>query len=133
MAKVRPSNPPHPRLSEEEMRRRFNDGGYWRRLQQGEFTEHIISETSEIEFPEILERFPDARSRMTHYRNAASRTIVEVHYYIERPGGPIIEGMRPDPKLLFEDGMLYHKEKLRNRLRRLEQEARAAEQGDPMQ
>ena len=105
------------------MRRRFNDGNYWQRMQQGEFTEHVISESADIEFPEILERFPNARSMITRYRDAAQRDIVEVHYYVEHHGGPILPDKRPDPKLLFEDGVLYHKEKLRNRLRRLEQES----------
>jgi hypothetical protein len=56
-------------------------------------------------------------------RNQEGDDIAEVHYYIERAGGPIIPGKRPDPKLLFEDGVMYHKEKLKNRLKRLATEA----------
>lgn len=79
------NNPPHPRLSEEEMRRRFNEGRYWDRMLNGEFTEHRLRESADIEHQEILERYPDARSVTARYRNQDNRDIVEVHYYIQYP------------------------------------------------
>ena len=88
-------------------------------MQNGEFTEHLINQTHDIEFKEILERFPQAVSITSRYRNSNQQDIVEVHYYIQYPGGPILPGMRPDPKLLFEDGVFYHKEKLKDRTKRL--------------
>jgi hypothetical protein len=106
----------HPRLTEEEMRRRFNEGRYWERMKAGEFTEHLI-DTHEPQ-PGIRERHPDAISVRTRYRDSNGNDIVEVHYY-RLPDGSIIPGKRPDPKLLFEDGVMYHKEKARDRARRL--------------
>jgi hypothetical protein len=48
--------------------------------------------------------------------------IAEVHYF-RMPDGSVIPDKRPDPKLLFEDGVLYHQEKKKNRLKRLAEEA----------
>lgn len=36
----------------------------------------------------------------------------------------ILPNMRPDPKLLFDDGVMYHKEKKKAREKRLTDEAR---------
>ncbi len=104
------------------MRRRFNEGRYWERMQAGEFTEHLISTTRQPQ-PGIRERHPDAVSVKTRYRDSSQNDIVEVHYY-RLPDGSIIPGHRPDPKMLFEDGVMYHKEKLPARLKRLAEEAK---------
>ena len=48
--------------------------------------------------------------------------IVELHYF-RMPDGSVIPEKRPDPKLLFEDGVMYRQEKRKARLRRLALEA----------
>ena len=62
------------------MRRRFNEGRYWQRMQAGEFTEHVI----DLHEPQagIRERHPDAVSVRSRYRDPYGNDIVEVHYYI---------------------------------------------------
>jgi hypothetical protein len=122
MAKNRVQNPPHPRLSREEMQRRFNDGRYWDRLQTGEFTEVVTEYHPSTKYPEVIERHPGAISVTAHYLNAKGQMIVEVHYF-RMPDGSVVPGKRPDPKLLFEDGVLYHQEKERDRIKRLASEA----------
>jgi hypothetical protein len=99
------------------MQQRFNDGRYWQRMLDGEFTEVIIG-THAVAYPEILERHPDAESVTAHYRDYDGNTIAEVHYYRSQ-GGSILPGMRPDPKLLFEDGVMHHQEKRKARIARL--------------
>jgi hypothetical protein len=54
--------------------------------------------------------------------------VAEVHYF-RMPDGSVIPNKRPDPKLLFEDGVLYHQEKKKARSKRLaDEEARKREQ-----
>ena len=88
-------------------------------MKAGEFIEVIISEREDIAFPELRDAYPEIRSRTAHYRDRNGTTHAEVHYYVDRPGGDIIPNKRPDPKLLMIDGKLHHKEKLKNRLKRL--------------
>jgi hypothetical protein len=104
------------------MQRRFNDGRYWDRMQAGEFTEVIIDTHPNTIYPEVLERHPGATSVTAHYRDATGKTVAEVHYF-RMPDGTVIPGKRPDPKLLFEDGVLYHREKQKDRLKRLARES----------
>lgn len=100
------------------MQRRFNDGKYWERMQSGEFTEVIKEFHPDTRYPEVLARHPGARSVTTHYINNDGMMIVEVHYF-RMPDGSVIPDKRPDPKLLFEDGVMYHREKAKNRAKRL--------------
>jgi hypothetical protein len=104
------------------MQRRFNEGQYWERMRAGEFTEVIIDTHPNTAYPEVLERHPGAVSVTAHYRDAHGNTVAEVHYF-RMPDGSVIPGKRPDPKLLFESGVMYHREKQKNRLKRLAEEA----------
>src|ERR1700730_15246257 len=101
--------------------RRFNDGGYWDRMKAGECTEEIRETHPDTRYPEVIARHPGAVSVTAWYRDRMGTMIVEVHYF-RMPDGSVIPGKRPDPKLLFEDGVLYHQEKLKARLKRLAQE-----------
>lgn len=94
-------------------------------MQAGEFTEKVTEYHLDTIYPEVLERCPGAVSVTTQYINANGLMIAEVHYF-RMPDGSVIPGKRPDPKLLFEDGVLYHREKKKQRLKRL-----AREQGSP--
>jgi hypothetical protein len=111
-------NHPHPRLSEEEMQQRFNRGKYWERMQAGEFTEVIVDFHPDTSNPEVIERHPGARSVTTRYIDKNGQMVAELHYY-RMPDGSVIPNKRPDPKLLFEDGVLYHREKKKAREKRL--------------
>ena len=91
------------------MQRRFNEGQYWQRMQNGEFTEVIVS--THIAQKGILKRHPNAQGVTARYRNNDGYDIVEVHYYWLLPEKRIIPGMRPDPKILFENGTLFHLER----------------------
>ena len=115
---------PHPRISIEEMRRRFNTGKYWERLRAGELEEHSIVYHPNTRYPEVILRHPGAVSVTSRYRvRATGRDVAEVHYF-RLPDGSVIPNKRPDPKLLFEDGVWYHLEKAKNREKRLAEEAR---------
>ncbi len=106
------------------MQRRFNEGRYWDRMKAGEFKEIITAYHPTTKYPEVIERHPGAVSVTTQYLNHDNELIVELHYF-RMPDGSVIPNKRPDPKLLFEDGVLYHQEKLKARLKRLEAEERA--------
>ena len=109
---------PHPRLTQEEMQRRFNDGNYWKRMKNGEFTEVVTVWHPNTAYPEVIARHPGAVSVTTNYLDSDRNVIVELHYF-RMPDGSVIPGKRPDPELLFEDGVMYHMEKKKDRLKRL--------------
>ncbi len=50
---------------------------------------------------------PGTRSQMVAYLDAAGQRIALVHQYL-RPDGTIGGSGRPDPKELFDDGILYY-------------------------
>lgn len=110
------------------MQRRFNEGRYWERMQAGEFVEEVQQIHSDTLYPEVLARHPGAQSVTTWYRDHSGQMIVELHYF-RMPDGSVIPNKRPDPKLLFEDGVLYHQEKRKHRLKRLAAEELARSSG----
>ena len=91
-------------------------------MQAGEFHLKILRKSRNIKFPEILSRHPDAESITARYQDQGGNDIVEVHYYA-LPNGSVIPGKRPDPKLLFEDGVLYHQEKPKDYEARVKKQA----------
>jgi hypothetical protein len=111
------------------MQRRFNDGRYWERMQSGEFTEVVTEYHPNTAYPEVLERHPGAVSVTSQYLDQKGVMVAEVHYF-RMPDGSVIPNKRPDPKLLFEDGVLYHQEKKRNRLKRIAAEEAAKRRPD---
>ena len=104
------------------MQRRFNDGKYWERMQAGEFMEIVKEYHPDTAYPEVIERHTGARSVTTHYIDKSGMVIAELHYF-QMPDGSVIPDKRPDPKLLFEDGVMYHREKKKAREKRLAAEA----------
>ena len=117
---------PHPRLSVEEMQRRFNEGKYWDRMRAGEFVEVIKEFHPSTKYPEVIDRHPGATSVTTHYFDKTGQFIAELHYF-RMPDGSVIPDKRPDPKVLFEDGVTYHLEKKKQREARLAMEQRERE------
>jgi len=92
------------RIPQVEMQRKFNEGRYWERLVEGEFTAVIM----EHRHPSLMlanEPFCTF-SQMVSYRDSQDKEIARVHQYL-RPDGSIGASGRPDPKRLFEDGILY--------------------------
>lgn len=92
------------RIVASEMQRRFNDGKYWERVQSGEFTA-VILENRHPSLTAANEPFC-TQSQMVSYRDTANNEIARVHQYL-RSDGSIGASGRPDPKRLFEGGILY--------------------------
>jgi hypothetical protein len=92
------------RIQPAEMQRRFNEGNYWHRARSGELTE-VIMENRHPSLTAANEPFC-TYSQMVSYRDIAGNEIARVHQYL-RPDGNIGASGRPDPKRLFEDGVLY--------------------------
>lgn len=89
------------------MRVRFNDGQFWERQKVGEFTAHVLeSRVSTALTNETVE----ITSQMVSYRDSTSNEIARVHQYV-RPDGSIAASGKPDPKRLFDGGVLYRLEK----------------------
>jgi hypothetical protein len=105
------------------MQERFNRGRYWERMQAGEFTENV-TEHPNTAYPEVIARHPGAKSVTAQYIDKNGQMIAEVHYF-RMPDGSVIPNKRPDPKLLFEDGVMYHQEKKKAREKRLAAEKQA--------
>ncbi len=98
-------------------------------MQAGEFQEIVKRYHPDTAYPEVIQRHPGARSVTTHYLDQQGNMIAELHYY-QMPDGSVIPGHKPDPKLLFEDGVLYHQEKKKAREKRLAEEAAATNKQD---
>ena len=85
------------------MRQRFNEGGYWEKVLNREWTEHIlesrISDALEKETVQIT-------SVMISYHDENGEEMARVHQYM-RPDRSIAASGRPDPKRLVQDGVLY--------------------------
>ena len=92
---------PEKYVTPDELRELFNDGSYYERLQQGEFTPEIT------DVGRAPARFPvSVRSQMVTYMDRSGRTIAVVHQY-GYDNGDVVEGTDPDPKFLFKDGVRY--------------------------
>ena len=90
-------------MSKEELRRRFNEGRYWERAQNGELLEKVEEEGSpspRVPLP------PGTLSQTIAYWDREGRRIAVVHQYL-RPDGSLGASGRPDPKCLLEGGTLY--------------------------
>ena len=85
------------------MRRRFNEGQYWERVQNGELSETIL-ENHHPTPPAAHQPFC-THSQMISYRKQGTE-VARVHQYL-LPDGTLGASGRPDPKRLFEDGILY--------------------------
>jgi hypothetical protein len=94
---------PIQRISQKEMCERFNSGLYWEKTKSGELTAVVI----EDRHPSLMaanEPFC-TRSQMVSYRDG-SNEIARVHQYL-RNDGTIGASGKPDPKRLYENGVLY--------------------------
>jgi hypothetical protein len=84
-----------------DLRKRFNEGRYRERLEQGEFVPEItIVGLAPARFP------AGTASQIISYLDHNARTIAIVHQYGDTLGNPAA-GTEPDPKFLFEGGVRY--------------------------
>ena len=94
---------PFRRVSEVELRERFNRLRYHERAQAGE-----IFMLVEREEPSSADWLPEGTlSQVIHYYTTDLKTkLAIVHQYL-RPDGTLGASGMPDPKLVYEDGAIY--------------------------
>ena len=86
------------------MRKIFNEGNYWEKTKTGELVTVLMEDRHPAR---ILAQEPTCtRSQMISYRDNENNEVARVHQYL-RPDKTIGASKRPDPKRLFEGGILY--------------------------
>jgi hypothetical protein len=93
-------------VSEAELRRRFAAGDYLNRAARGEFGCCLATSNPARSPDEPL----GTRTVVVSYVDESLNRIFMVHFYL-RPDGTIGGSGKPDPKWLFEDGVVYAAEK----------------------
>lgn len=90
------------------MCKRFNEGNYWQKTKDGDLAAVVIEHRhpSRIEANEPFCTY----SQMVSYRDRDGIEIARVHQYL-RPDKTIGASGLPDPKRLYEGGILYRLEK----------------------
>lgn len=91
------------RVSEDELRRRFNEERYYERMKNGEFREEIVSQWPRRGGDR---RVRNTMSQIVDYRDRFGNRVARVHQYRKRDGSLGGSG-RPDPKSIYYDGTLY--------------------------
>jgi hypothetical protein len=91
-------------VADHELRRMFNEGRYWERMNSGEFFEVLYREGHPS--PKDSREPPCTRSQIIAYVDARGRQIAVVHQYVRKDGALGGSG-RPDPKKLFHRGHIY--------------------------
>jgi hypothetical protein len=86
------------------MCQKFNDGNYWQKVKKGE----LIAVVIEARHPSLtLANEPFCTwSQMISYLDKNNNEVARVHQYL-RPDRTLGASGRPDPKRLFENGILY--------------------------
>src|SRR6266849_5500071 len=92
------------RVSAEELRQLFNDGGFWEKAKIGEFAEKLYREGHPS--PKASGEPPCTRSQIIAYLDKSGHQVAIVHQYL-RKDGKLGGSGRPDPKKLFLGGVLY--------------------------
>ena len=94
---------PIKRISVDDMRQRFNSGGYYENVQSGRWSAHTLeSRISDA----LTEETVQITSVMLSYRDENGDEMARVHQY-QRPDGSLAASGKPDPKRLVQDGVLY--------------------------
>lgn len=117
------NEPPIPlvRISFEELRQLFNNGRYWERLQAGQLHSRCRREGHPAP-PESGQPYC-TRSQEVSYFDKDDQEVARVHQYL-RPDGTLGGSGRPDPKRVFQGGILY-------RLTKRQETAPSPEPSDP--
>ena len=87
-----------------EMRRMFNDRGFWARAQDSEFTQAVVAESHPS--PPRASLPLCTRSQILAYFDPQGVKVALVHQYL-RPDGSLGASGRPDPNKLLLDGVLH--------------------------
>jgi hypothetical protein len=90
-------------VSRQRIRALFNEGKYWTRARNGEFTlEHIYNKPA----PARAGQPRGTRSQIVAYINSNGDQIALVHQYL-KPDGTLGGSGKPDPKELLQGEILY--------------------------
>jgi len=100
---------PFRRVSEAELRERFNRLGYREMLERGEII--ALIERDELAKASWLPRC--TRSQVLHYYSRDLKTTLAVVHQYLRPDGSLGASGMPDPKQVYEDGTIYALERKR--------------------
>lgn len=92
-------------IGREDLRRRFNGGRYWHRVQVGELWQ-VPEEEGHPSPPPSGEPYC-TRSQMLSCHADELGQVARVHQYLRPDGSLGGAAGRPDPKELLEDGVLY--------------------------
>jgi hypothetical protein len=96
-------SPPLKLVSVWHVRRLFNNGKFWSKVQSGEFTTSIRNSRPA---PPEANQLPNTLSQMVEYRNLSGDRVALVHQYLQvdfKLGG----SGYPDPKQVLVDGIIY--------------------------
>src|SRR3990167_4629064 len=92
------------RVSECDMRKMFNEGRYWEKIQRGELKMSVRRSTHPTR-TKANEPFCTYTQEIS-YLDQDGREVARVHQYL-RPDGSIGAKGRPDPKRLFINSIMY--------------------------
>jgi len=111
------------RVNVTELRKRFNLGRYWERTQAGGDITAVVEHERHPSLPLANEPFC-TRSQEVSYYDKDGNEVARVHQYLRKDGTIGLSG-KPDPKRLFENGVLYRIEKTSGRIEGNETETSA--------
>ena len=96
------------RIGQDEMRRRFNEARFDERATAGELAIAVL----EDRHPALTAASEPicTRSQMISYRDPAGNELARAHRYLRNDGSVGASG-HPDPKRVYEGGILYRLEK----------------------
>lgn len=86
------------------LRRMFNKGRYWQRAQSGALRQRIRRNGHPS--PPLAPEPVCTRSQTVSYLDNSGREVALVHQYV-RSDGTLGASGKPDPKRLYENGVLY--------------------------
>ena len=93
------------------MRKLFNDGRYFERVQTGELKAVLMEDRPA---PPAADQPPGTRSQMISYRDASDKEIARVHQYL-KADGTLGASRKPDPKRLLINDTLFRLTKAKDR------------------
>jgi hypothetical protein len=96
--------PPIKRVSASELRKLFNDSGYWEQYQNGQL--RAILRKSKHPSSPLANEPVCTQSQYITYVNELGEKVAGVHQYL-RPDGTIGLSGKPDPKEVLSNGVLY--------------------------
>jgi hypothetical protein len=94
------------RISEMELRQKFNAGLYWDRTKNGELTKVVMSR----HVPASSREPSGTESQIVSIRDSGGQELARVHLYL-RPDNTLGASGWPDPKIVLEGDTLYMQKK----------------------